>query len=599
MFEAYKIGISIKLIDLISPGLMEMSRRLAKMDGLVSALNLNLKEVGASEAGFKAVANSSRTLDRYLTGAVRNSELLAANLARIKGISILPDRPRTGGGSVHLGKDGIGMSPLAYGIGGDAMLPLAAGAAGFYLTKTSYESAKDFQTQAAKFKLFGLTEKQNAEAINFAKNTRIPGTSATQLLMLVNEAQGVFRESGLVGSDALKAAELAAPIMAKIRFATSTLDDESAAKLNNSSLDMLRFTEMRTGLKSPQAFIHAANEGWKAIKASGGNVDWSQYRQFMRIGGVAAQGLSDDALYGKLEPVIGELKGQSSGFGLRTAYNRMHLGIGVTRVAAAEMFRTGLWDKHNVIFNSMGGVKRFKPGKIPLLHAEEWHRDPMGAYEKYLKPMYDKLGIITPNQIAAENARMFGSTGGMLYTLIDRQLALIKASEAAQKKALAIDPSVKVAASTASGAEKEFTAAWSDFKRVFGDSALPQITAMLKNGAELLRTINAFSVKYKGFMDTLEAVTGGASTPGVVKVIKRAAEGIWDFLSPDDHSKFVPKNTVSGKIRHGDVYIDGKKAGAVLAPHVSAYQARSANRPQAGQSTHDGSMSLTSVLGKS
>jgi hypothetical protein len=54
---------------------------------------------------------------------------------------------------------------------------------------------------------------------------------------------------------------------------------------------------------------------------------------------------------------------------------------------------------------------------------------------------------------------------------------------------------------------------------------------------------------------------------------------------------------VSGKIRHGDVYIDGKKAGVVLTPHVTAQQSKAANRPQSGASFHDGSMSLPAVAG--
>lgn len=55
----------------------------------------------------------------------------------------------------------------------------------------------------------------------------------------------------------------------------------------------------------------------------------------------------------------------------------------------------------------------------------------------------------------------------------------------------------------------------------------------------------------------------------------------------------APAKSQNGK--SGDVYLDGKKVGVVVAPHVTNSQAKSAMRPQAGTTRHDGNMSLTPV----
>lgn len=54
----------------------------------------------------------------------------------------------------------------------------------------------------------------------------------------------------------------------------------------------------------------------------------------------------------------------------------------------------------------------------------------------------------------------------------------------------------------------------------------------------------------------------------------------------------------TGSIRQGkpgDVYLDGKKVGVVVAPHVTNSQAKSSMRPQSGTTRHDGNMSLQPV----
>src|SRR5579863_4194192 len=258
MFEAYSVGIRLKLIDGVAAGLA----------GLSSSFAIFNRHIATSQAGLTGIEMQMRRL-------------------------------RT------------------MGLVGGAMA--GVGVAGLSLFKGPIEEAAKFQQQVQKFKLYGLGDAVTAEATKFAQGMNIIGTSYTDAMRLMNEAQGVFREGGLSGSAALAGAKLAAPMLAKIDFAAAGLDDETRARMHTQGLAMLRFIEMRGGLQDAKKFNEIADAGWKAIWTSGGNVNWEQYRQFMARGGVAAQGLSSEALFGKLEPIIGELKGSTAGTALMTA----------------------------------------------------------------------------------------------------------------------------------------------------------------------------------------------------------------------------------------------------------------------------------------
>ena len=119
------------------------------------------------------------------------------------------------------------------------------------------------------------------------------GSSATENMRLMNQAQGVLRASGLSGPAALEGAKLAAPMLAKINFATKSLDDDAKATMRAQSLSMLRFIQMRGGLGDAQTFNATADAGWKAIQSSGGSIHWDDLGQFMARGDVAAKSLSN------------------------------------------------------------------------------------------------------------------------------------------------------------------------------------------------------------------------------------------------------------------------------------------------------------------
>lgn len=363
-----------------------------------------------------------------------------------------------------------GFNNLKLAIGG--ALAIGAGVALVGMFKAPLDEARKLEMAVGRFSRFGLGPERTREATNFAKSMNIAGSTYVENMNRMAEAQGVFRESGLSGDAALRGAKLAAPVLAKIDFANSGLDEDSKAKMKTQSLAMLRFIEMRGGVNSPEQFNAIADAGFKAITSSGGSMNWEQLRQFMARGGVAAQGLSNEALFAKMEPVITELKGSTAGFALRTAYNRLNginsLGMGPV---AHELIDAGIWDRSKVSFAPNGGLRRFNKG-TPFLGAELFASDPVAFYEQKIMPMYAKRGL-TPTQIGRENALIFGGTGGTMFNLIQRQLPAINRSVGAQRAALGIDAAYRAAGGTLNGRIIDMHAKFTNLMERLGEAVLP------------------------------------------------------------------------------------------------------------------------------
>ena len=404
----------------------------------------------------------------------------------------------------------------------------AGGAAILGAFKAPLDAAKEFQRESAKFSLFGMGEKVNAEARRFAEGMNIVGTSSTEAMRALTEAQGVFRESGLDGFKALDGAKLAAPILSKIAFANAALDDESKQRMHAQSLSMLRFIELRGGLKDAPTFNAIADAGWKAIRSSGGNVDWEQLRQFMARGGVAAQGLSNTALFGKLEPVIGELKGSTAGNAWMTAYNRLVGGVRVPNQIAHLLAENGIWDASKIEWNSMGGIKRINGN--PLKDMATFASDPVEFYEKSILPMYAKLGIDSLTDRSRENTMIFGRTGGAMFSLIDRQLATIHHSVEAQSKALGIDASVAEAKGTLPGQEVDFHAKFSTLMQKLGEKILPMACSALEMLIPLVESaskwIDRHGTATKWLAGSFVALGAAMAIGGTVMVLAGGFRGL-------------------------------------------------------------------------
>ena len=388
--------------------------------------------------------------------------------------------------------------------------------------KAPIEKAMEFEQVVARFRQFGLGSKLNDDAVAFAKNMNIAGASYTDAMRNMIEAQGVFRESGLAGPEALRGAKLSAPVLAKIDFANRILDPDHVGSRHVAGLDMLRFIEMKGGVNDPRLFNALADQGYKAIQSSGGNVNWSLYRQFMANGGVAARGLSNDALFGQMEPVIGELKSRA-GTALMTSFNRL---TGITRVpnqVAHNLVNAGIWDGSKIQWNAMGGIKAMTGN--PLKDKEMFASSQFDWYQKYVMPMY-RAQNMTPADMARMDAQIGGRTGGMMFSLFRTQEGPIRASLAAQRKAMGIDDSYKAAKGTTAGKFADAQAKFNNLMIEAGSAILPLVNRALAYLLPMMKGLADWmgrnSAVVKGVMVSIGVLTAGLVVAGAAALAMAA-----------------------------------------------------------------------------
>ncbi|MDF7627723.1 hypothetical protein PUG46_00400 [Erwiniaceae bacterium L1_55_4] len=409
----------------------------------------------------------------------------------------------------------------------DGMTNLATGYLGFKLLDGFVDEAAKYQTMTEKFRQFGMSEQATREAQRFAEDTKVRGSSTTDMLKYLMEAQGVFSTSGAKTLDEqLRAAKLAAPVMARINFAMQGLDEHAKEMTTAKQMDMLRFTETAGGLKSPERFNELMDAAFKAIQSSGGNIDFTQYRQFMAKAGTSAFNLSNKALFAELEPIIGELKGSSAGDALMTSYNRLNGIVKLPNQVTHDLMKMGVWDASKIELNSMGGVKRFLGN--PLINSQLFSQSPIEFYEKMILPIYRKNNY-TEDQKQRENALIFGRTGGKMFNLIDKQLETIHHRIDSYGIARGMNDAYDAVGGTYNGKVVDFQKKWENLQLVMGKDGglLDTFTKGLDGLTTTMQRMTEIAHKHpelaKFVGQAALAVTGLAAVSGGFWIIKHAA----------------------------------------------------------------------------
>lgn len=448
----------------------------------------------------------------------------------------VPGNGRTGGG----GSRQYGMENLAIAYGG------------FNFMQSAVDVGAEYQTLLARFSAYGMGDAAVKEADKFAQATKVMGASKNDMLRFFVEAQGVFRESGELSiEDQLKGARLAAPMMAKMQFAMASMDPAANHMTHAKEMDMLRFVEQAGGLNSPAKFNSIMNNAYKAVQSSGGNIDFSQLRQFMARAGTSAYNLSDTALYAKLEPIIGEMKGGAAGDALMTAYNRLTGTIKLPNQVVKQLEDMGVWDKSKIIHNKMGGIKSIVGGPgSQLSDLKLLASDPVEFYEKVIRPKYAAKGL-SEEQIQLQNNVIFGRQGGKMFNLIEKQMHVIELAAKAFEKQMGIDDASKQTAGTYTGKKVDFDAKWKDFQLALAQDGglLDTFTKLLKGITKFLEAITAFSnanPRITGtVMTLLEMVTVMATLKGGLWLVKHAASALFSPLELITGTKGLPLLTSS------------------------------------------------------
>lgn len=447
-----------------------------------------------------------------------------------------PGNGRTGGG----GSRQYGMENLAIAYGG------------FHFMQSAVDVGAEYQTLLARFSAYGMGDAAVKEADKFAQATKVMGASKNDMLRFFVEAQGVFRESGELSiEDQLKGARLAAPMMAKMQFAMASMDPAANHMTHAKEMDMLRFVEQAGGLNSPAKFNSIMNNAYKAVQSSGGNIDFSQLRQFMARAGTSAYNLSDTALYAKLEPIIGEMKGGAAGDALMTAYNRLTGTLKLPNQVIKQLEDMGVWDKNKIIHNSMGGIKSIIGGPgSQLTDLKLLASDPVEFYEKVIRPKYAAKGL-SEEQIQLQNNVIFGRQGGKMFNLIEKQMHVIELAAKAFEKQMGIEDASKQTAGTYTGKKVDFDAKWKDFQLALAQDGglLDTFTKGLTGLTTFLQKLTEFSnanPRITGTVTTLlEMVTVMATLKGGLWLVKHAASALFSPLELITGTKGLPLLTSS------------------------------------------------------
>lgn len=448
----------------------------------------------------------------------------------------VPGNGRTGGG----GSRQYGMENIAIAYGG------------FHFMQSAVDVGAEYQTLLARFSAYGMGDAAVKEADKFAQATKVMGASKNDMLRFFVEAQGVFRESGELSiEDQLKGARLAAPMMAKMQFAMASMDPAANHMTHAKEMDMLRFVEQAGGLNSPAKFNSIMNNAYKAVQSSGGNIDFSQLRQFMARAGTSAYNLSDTALYAKLEPIIGEMKGGAAGDALMTAYNRLTGTLKLPNQVVKQLEDMGVWDKNKIIHNSMGGIKSIVGGPgSQLTDLKLLASDPVEFYEKVIRPKYAAKGL-SEEQIQLQNNVIFGRQGGKMFNLIEKQMHVIELAAKAFEKQMGIDDASKQTAGTYTGKKVDFDAKWKDFQLALAQDGglLDTFTKGLTGLTTFLQKLTEFSnanPRITGTVTTLlEMVTVMATLKGGLWLVKHAASALFSPLELITGGKGLPLLTSS------------------------------------------------------
>lgn len=602
MIEAYTVGTTLKLHDLVSAPLARIATQFEKLDVITAAVNRNLKAIGLETAGMRGLATAAANLDRHLAGANLQSANLTRNLAAVKALGLstagqampvlrYPNgvvyrgaQPVGGGhgGSVHMGQNGVGFSGASVGLG-RAGLPLAGAAVGLYAAHGMYEAAKDYQTAQLRFKALNLGADADRDADKFARTSRGYGVSSTQSMETLRESVGIFGN--------LKTAKEVAPILAELNAANSAIFGKGkVGQLDEGAVrSIMRFNDMRGLTNNKEDFLRGLDLAQKMVAGSGGAIQFQDLEQLAKRGGTAFKGLSDEGVM-MLGTVMQENGGAATGTALMSLYQNLISGR-TTKKTMAALSDAGLAELGYVEHGKVGG-KQYKTLQVTKVVDEEMLRTNPGAWMmKYGVEAAKKSGAKTDSEIAAfMNSIVSNRTGSNMATTFTTQNLQAMRDFELIKNAKGQQETRQMFKESAVGAETEFSAAWTDFKMELGKNILPELTSWLKSGADFLRSVSKFYDENREIFKMFETF---GSLGGSFKLGK-------ELLAKADGGSIIDstKNLLFGggnSKKQGDVFLDGKKVGVITAPHVTAVQTKEATRPTSGTRTSDPSMAPVPV----
>lgn len=355
----------------------------------------------------------------------------------------------------------------------------ATGAAALYQMRKPIDESKRVDIEQNRIGALGLGKKSTEEAIQYARSLKTFGTSTLDNLQLVRDGVTAFAD--------VHHAKLVAPMLAKMKFANEAMfGQEHGAEKEQQFMDMLKVIELRNGLKSESAFKEQANIIQQVITATGGRVQANEWLDAIKTGGIAVKGLTNEAFYYKMEPIVQELKGGRFGNSAMSAYQNIYQGR-TTQRAARNLDKLGLiGDYSKVHHNKTGDLSYLDVGAIK--GAEIFKKDQFEWMEKILLPALAAKGITTKDKIHDAIGGIFTNrNASSLFTTMYDQRDQIHKNMKLNKGAENIDQLSERAQGTTSGKELEARAKLNDAYLQFGQTILPIYTQALVMASSALQ----------------------------------------------------------------------------------------------------------------
>lgn len=643
MFDAYKIGATLVLHDMVGPALLKLATEFRKVDMLAANVNRHLSAIEKHAAGIRSVSRANATLAGNMGKANLEAAQLARNINAVHAASVaasrsaamgsmgaglggrgpgggrpglpppggfvpLPMRPRYPGragaggggfgghgGNVHVGPGGFGVGAIGMGIPGGMLAPAAGAMAGAYVTKQLYDSAKEYQLAETRFKTLNLGDAVNKDADKFARGTKVFGASSAALMETLRESVGMF------GS--LDAAKQVAPTIAALNAANSGLFggkigaiDEGAAR------SVMRFNDMRGLTNSKEDFLRGLDLAQRMVTGSGGAIGFGDLEQFAKTGGAAFKGLSDQGIM-NMATLMQEQGGARTGTALMSLYQNLIAGRTPKKTMAA-LADAGLGEIGEVVSGSVGG-KTIKSTVLKNIKDEQMLReDPAGWLMKYGAEAAKRAGKTTDSEIIGFMNNLVSNRQGsnMAANFTTQQLQAMRDAKLVAG-AKGVQGTIDAFKGTAPGAEADFVAAWTSLKTEMGAGVLPAVTKILNAGTEFFRSVNDWGQKNAPMLQNMQSAgvpvnpfaNFGLGNGGPIGWLYRSAKALVTGPGTGDQNdrRLAAANPVAGT-QGGMTQVNTtiKLDSRVLAEATSLHQARELSRPQTGPSTFDPGMSL-------
>ncbi|MGX9777078.1 phage tail tape measure protein [Janthinobacterium aestuarii] len=462
--------------------------------------------------GTKDLANHERTLRREIEATNKTMTLQQQKLAnaaakqqRVTNATQHADKLRNKAGNMAMAGAG------ATATGAVLAAPVAMGV----------NEAKHYEIETARIRALGTrTSEEKEHAIQFAKELKTYGVSQLEKTEMIRDSISIFADG--------HHAEMALPSLAKMKFINDTLYPDSAGERNAQLFAMQKVIELRGNAGSVEAFKKDADRIQKIIAATGGRVSGEDWRQFTIRSGVAGKGLTDNAFFNQMEPMLQELGGSTAGVGFRSLYNNIVQGRATQR-SAREMQALGLLNGKHIKYDKVGQIKYIQAGA--LLEGELFQKSPLDWVEKVFLPKLAAKGITDEDAINTKIGTLISNSNGaaFLMRVVGQRLQMRK-SERLNQNTEGMDKLHDRARAVSAGAEHEAHAKLSDLKLVMGEKILPVYTQALEMAIAAVTKLNGFMERNPTVAKAM--ITGFAVLAGVLLVLGPLMLGIAALVGP-------------------------------------------------------------------